>query len=297
MDKPAGVTSADVVARLKRRLGGAKVGHTGTLDPFATGVMVCCVNRATKLARFFLTGVKTYEATLCLGIETDTQDPTGRVTATGDTGSLSESTVLAALSQFKGDLLQAPPVFSALKHQGTPLYKLARSGHPVQKPPRPVHISAIDVIKMALPDVVFSVTCSAGTYIRTLCADIGCVLGCGGHLKALRRVESCGFSIDESIRLDDLDDLAASGDIWGRMVSMGKALRHIPPVVVDSGLAEHILQGRKLTRQGLGLTEGIDLTGYIKVVDTHHHLLAVLRAEGDAITYGCVFPRRQDDPL
>jgi tRNA pseudouridine55 synthase len=296
MDKPAGLTSADVVARLKRRLGGAKVGHTGTLDPFATGVMVCCVNRATKLARFFLTGGKTYVATLCLGIETDTQDPTGRVTATGDTGSLSKSAVLAALSQFQGDLLQAPPVFSALKHQGTPLYKLARSGHPVQKPPRPVHISAIDVIKMALPEVVFSVTCSAGTYIRTLCADIGGMLGCGGHLKALRRVESCGFGIGESIRLDDLDDLVASGDIWTRVISMGEALRHIPQVVADPGLAEHILQGRQLTKQRLGLEGGMGSTDYIKIVDTHHHLLAVLRAEGDAVTYGCVFPRRQNGP-
>jgi tRNA pseudouridine55 synthase len=294
IDKPAGVTSADVVARLKRRLGGAKVGHTGTLDPFATGVVVCCVNRATKLAGYFLAGKKTYIATLFLGIETDTQDPTGRVTATRDTGRLSESAVLEALSQFKGDLLQAPPVFSALKHRGTPLYKLARSGNPVQKPPRPVHISAINVIKMALPEVVFSVTCSAGTYIRTLCADIGGMLGCGGHLKALRRIESCGFSIGEALRLDELDDLEASGDIWARMISMEEALRHIPLVVADADLEEHILHGRKLTKERLRLEGGIGGADYIKIVDTHHHLLAVLRAEGDVVTYGCVFPRRQD---
>jgi tRNA pseudouridine55 synthase len=291
IDKPAGVTSAHVVARLKRRLDGAKVGHTGTLDPFATGVMVCCVNRATKLAQFFLTGSKTYLATLCLGIETDTQDPTGRVTATGDTGNLSESAVLAAMAQFRGDLLQAPPVFSALKHQGTPLYKLARSGHPVQKPPRPVHISAIEVTKMALPEVFFSVTCSAGTYIRTLCADIGHVLGCGGHLRALKRVESCGFTISESIRLDELDNLATSGDIRARMIPMGEALRHIPLHVADPGLAQHIMHGRQLTKQDLRLEGGIGQKDYLKIVDTHHHLLAVLMAEGDIFKYGCVFPR------
>lgn len=291
IDKPAEVTSARVVATLKRRLGGARTGHTGTLDPFATGVMVCCVNRATKLARFFLNGGKTYLATLRLGIETDTQDLTGRVTATGDTDSLSESAVSTAMARFKGELLQAPPVFSALKHQGTPLYKLARSGNPVQKPPRTVHISAIEIIKMALPEVFFSVTCSAGTYIRTLCADIGRVLGCGGHLKTLRRVESCGFTIAEAIRMDQLEALAASGDIWGRLIPMGEALRHIPFVVADLGLAEHILHGRKLTTRELQLEEGVCPTDYIKVVDTHHHLLAVLQPEGDAFNYRCVFPR------
>ncbi|MFH0726384.1 MAG: tRNA pseudouridine(55) synthase TruB [Pseudomonadota bacterium] len=291
IDKPAGVTSAHVVARLKRSLGGMKTGHTGTLDPFATGVMVCCINRATKLARFFLSGGKTYQATLCLGIETDTQDPTGRVTGTGDTENLSESVVLAAMARFTGDLLQAPPVFSALKHQGTPLYKLARSGHAVQKPPRPIHISVIEDIKMALPEVFFSVTCSAGTYIRTLCADIGRALGCGGHLKALRRIESCGFTISEAIGLDAVDDLVTSGNIWERIIPMGEALRHIPLYIADPGLSEHILQGRPLTKQDLRLEKGSCPKDFLKIVDTHHHLLAVLMAEGDDFKYGCVFPR------
>jgi tRNA pseudouridine55 synthase len=291
IDKPAGVTSAHVVARLKRSLGGMKTGHTGTLDPFATGVMVCCINRATKLARFFLTGGKTYQATLCLGIETDTQDLTGQITGTGDTRNLSESAVLAAMAQFKGDSLQAPPVYSALKHQGTPLYKLARSGHPVQKPPRSIHISAIEGIKMALPEVVFSVTCSAGTYIRTLCADIGRILGCGGHLKALRRIESCGFTISEAIGLDAVDDLVASGNISAHIIPMGGALRHIPPYIADPELSEHILHGRPLTKQDLRLEKDTCPKDFLKIVDTHHHLLAVLMAEGDAFKYGCVFPR------
>lgn len=291
IDKPAGVTSAHVVARLKRSLGGMKVGHTGTLDPFATGVLVCCVNRATKLARFFLTGGKTYQATLCLGIETDTQDLTGRVTGTGDTGNLSESAVLAAMAQFKGNLLQAPPVFSALKYQGTPLYKLARSGHPVQKPPRPIQISAIEDITIALPEVVFSVTCSAGTYIRTLCADIGAVLGCGGHLRALRRIESCGFTISEAIGLDAVDDLVSSGNIRAHIIPMGEALRHIPLYIADLRLSEHILQGRPLTKQDLRLEKGLCPKDFLKIVDTHHHLLAVLMADGDTFKYGCVFPR------
>lgn len=296
IDKPAGITSAGVVARIKRAFRGRKVGHTGTLDPFATGVMVCCVGRATKLARFFLHGPKTYLATLCLGVETDTQDATGEVTAKGDATGLCAPDVVAALSQFEGDIMQTPPVFSALKHRGTPLYKLARSGRPVQKPPRKVHISALEIRQMALPEVRFSVSCSAGTYIRTLCADVGRVLGCGGHLRALHRVNSCGFDITESISLDHAQKLAESGEISGHIISMADALRHIPVHVADHGLAAHIVHGRQLTRQDIPGLPGGNLKNYIKIVDMHHDLLAVLQAteQGDGLKYCCVFPGDTD---
>lgn len=296
IDKPAGITSAGVVARIKRMFRGRKVGHTGTLDPFATGLMVCCVGRATKLAQFFLHGPKTYLATLCLGVETDTQDATGEVTTRGDATGLSAPDVSAALARFKGDIMQTPPVFSALKHRGTPLYKLARSGRPVQKPPRRVHISALEVRQMALPEVQFSVSCSAGTYIRTLCADVGRELGCGGHLKVLRRVNSCGFDITESISLEYAERLAASSEISRHMIPMADALRHIPAHVADQGLAGHIVHGRQLTRQDIpGLPE-VAPRNYVKIVDMHHHLLAVLQAneQGDGLKYCCVFPGDTD---
>jgi tRNA pseudouridine55 synthase len=289
IDKPEGLSSAQVVARLKRCLGGLKVGHTGTLDPFASGVMICCVSRATKLARYFLHGGKSYLATLCLGIETDTQDATGQVTASSSTAGISEAAVIECLAQFKGDMLQLPPVYSALKHKGTPLYKLARSGKPVQKPARQVHISALKVMKMDLPEVSFFVTCSAGTYIRTLCADIGRQLGCGGHLKALRRVESCGFDISESIRLDQAIDPATADNITSRIIPMAEALRNMPCYVADSRLAALVTHGRPLTTQDLQLEGDATRGPYVKIIDTQKHLLAVLRTDDNVVKYDCIF--------
>jgi len=228
VDKPANTTSAEVVAVVKKLLGAGKIGHTGTLDPFATGVLVCCVNRATKLARFFLHGSKTYEAVLHLGIETDTQDFTGTVTATGKETGFSDHAIRSVFEQFEGTLDQVPPVYSALKHKGTPLHKLARRGTPVQKPARRVFISKIEIVKIDLPLVRFTVSCGAGTYIRTLCADIGASLGCGGHLKELRRIESSGFTVAEGVTLPQLKKLVLSGKASERMVSMADALQEIP---------------------------------------------------------------------
>ena len=185
IDKPAGITSAKVVALLKRNAGLRKVGHTGTLDPFATGVLICCVNQATRLARFFLHGSKKYQGTLVLGTETDTLDGTGNVTATCEHTDFSVDRIESAFRRFVGAIDQVPPVYSALKHHGVPLYKLARKGTPVQKPARQVTISSLDILNIDLPKIDFQVACSAGTYIRTLCADIGTELGCGGHLQRL----------------------------------------------------------------------------------------------------------------
>jgi len=291
IDKPSGLSSAQVVHRVKRSLGGVKVGHTGTLDPFASGVMLCCVGRATKLASFFLNGPKTYEATLRLGVETDTQDVTGRVTAVRDTAALSEAAVTRVMDRFRGEILQTPPVFSALKHEGTPLYKLARSGKPVTKPPRPVHIAALEIMRVALPVVEFRVACSAGTYIRTLGADIGLELGCGGHLTALRRLASCGFDISRALGLDQVADLAASGRIEEHLVPMADALGAMPCHVADHRLAAHIGHGKTLRGQDVPQPSSGEAEGYIKIVDTRNHLLAVLRAQGGTYQYCCVFPR------
>jgi tRNA pseudouridine55 synthase len=172
VDKPADITSARVVARIKKFFGAPKAGHTGTLDPFATGVMVCCINNATRLSRFFLHGNKKYEALLHLGIETETQDSTGTIIATCDEVHFSDKTIQTVFKQFEGTLYQHPPIFSALKHKGIRLYKLAREGKPVQKPPRRISISYIKILEIDQPLIRFEVSCSAGTYIRTLCADI-----------------------------------------------------------------------------------------------------------------------------
>ncbi|UCD90988.1 MAG: tRNA pseudouridine(55) synthase TruB [Desulfobacterales bacterium] len=291
IDKPTRITSAKVVAWVKELVDAKKAGHAGTLDPFATGVLVCCINRATKLSRFFLHGHKTYEAVLHLGIETDTQDATGTITSTCDKIDYSAETIRSVCKQFEGAIEQHPPVYSALKHKGIPLYKHARRGKPVQKPARPVQISTIDILEMALPLVRFVVSCSAGTYIRTLCADIGTSLGCGGHLKELRRIESSGFTIAEAITLSKLENLVSSGQLSNQMISMSDALRDMPHYVADDKLFEKIMYGSMIAKQDFTLN-GVDSTnGFIKIVDANNDLVAVLESVKDSshYKYCCVF--------
>jgi len=280
VDKPAGISSAGVVAAVKRIFGARKAGHAGTLDPFATGVLVCCLNQATRLSRFFLHGDKAYAAQLHLGIETDTQDATGKVIGVAEDPKLSQAEIQAAFERFKGRIWQTPPTYSALKHRGTPLYKLARSGAPVQKEARQVVISHLDVRAIHLPEVWFDVVCSGGTYVRTLCADIGRTLGCGGHLKALRRVESSGFKITEAVSLETLEALAGTDRLDTAVIAMADALRNTPAFRADVCLAEKIRFGRKLS--------AADVTGpcgeappkkgqrLVKILDGEGCLLAVL---------------------
>ena len=297
VDKPPNVSSAKVVADVKRLLHARKVGHAGTLDPFAEGVLICCINHATRLARFLLSGNKTYDATLRLGIETDTQDMTGNVTAVHPVIIGLEDSIKSAIQKFEGPIEQQPPVFSALKHRGTPLYKLARKGKPVQKPARQIHISKIKILEINIPLVRFEVSCSAGTYIRTLCADIGRQLGCGGHLMALKRTASSGFKIEQAITLQQLAERVDAGESSHLMVSMADALADMPVCIADQKLIEKIRQGRHLTQADVKIEGSAekstlqDAQGNIKIVDGNNMLLAVLNCEKNTerISYACVF--------
>ena len=291
VDKPPGITSAKVVARVKKWLRARKAGHTGTLDPFATGVLVCCINRATKLSRFFLHGKKKYEAVLHLGIETDTQDSTGIVTNICDNVEFSKKTIQSAFKKFEGNIMQLPPVYSALKHKGIPLYKLARSMKPVQKPARQVSIITLKILEIHLPFIRFEVFCSAGTYIRTLCADIGASLGCGGHLKELRRIESSGFTITDAVTLEELEDLTLSEKSFDRIISMSNALKDMPEYIADNVLVNKINHGHIITKKDC-MPEKINaFEGFIKIVDTNKTLVAVLKhtREKNRYDYCCVF--------
>lgn len=284
IDKPEEISSARLVASVKRILGVKKAGHTGTLDPFATGVMVCCVNRATKLARFFLGGGKSYEATLALGVETDTQDATGSVTATCEDTDFTRDAIVSVLDRFLGEIDQMPPVYSALKHEGRRLYRLAREGRPVQKPVRRVNISSIRLLSVDLPEVRFQVSCSSGTYIRTLCADIGKTLGCGAHLKQLRRTEACGFRLEDALTLSALERLAGSGEVFDRMISMAGALKGFPEVVAEESVARKIRHGQLLPKTAFGSgCEGQHK--FIKVVDRDRSLLAILKSCSEKSTF------------
>lgn len=289
VDKPASLTSAQVVARVKRMTRAKKVGHTGTLDPFATGVMVCCLNRATRLAAFFLHGDKAYDAVMTLGARTDTQDATGTVLS-GDpdaAGRLTETEIWNALAQFQGEIDQVPPVYSALKHEGVPLYRLARSGRAVEKPARRVRIDEITVESITGAEVRFSVACSAGTYLRTLCHDVGEILGCGAHLKALRRTRSGGFSIDEAAPLEQLRKLADRGTMGERIIPMTEALRDMPSHRADAALTAKIGYGTPLAAADIPPTGA---SGPVKVIGADHRLLAVVQPKaGGRYDYCCVF--------
>lgn len=291
VDKPADITSARVVARVKALLNAGKAGHTGTLDPFATGVLVCCINDATKLAGFLVHGNKKYEGVLQLGVETDTQDFTGNIISTCDKIEFSDKQLHMAFNKFKGDVKQLPPVYSALKHKGVPLYKLARKGKPVQKPARQIFISNINILETDLPAIRFEVSCSAGTYIRTLCSDIGKVLGCGGHLKELRRIESSGFTIKESLTLTELERLALSSRLSDHIISMADALQNMPEHIADKALTDKIIHGNTITMlDGIGKhAENKDV--FIKILDTNKNLIAVLNFKKDSnrYRYCCVF--------
>jgi tRNA pseudouridine55 synthase len=296
IDKPAGMSSAKVVRYVKKLFQASKAGHAGTLDPFATGVLVCCINQATRLARFFLHGKKTYEAVLRLGVETDTQDQTGCIVNQMQVPEISRTWLEAVLKTFEGHQMQTPPVYSALKHQGTPLYKLARQGKPVQKPARSIAIETIRLLDMILPEVRFEVTCSAGTYVRSLCADIGRAVGCGGHLARLRRTAGSGFSIDEAVPLAGLDTLDRQALQKQTLIPMAAALRKMAVLKADAEILQRVSQGQKITQEQVPLSaiiaSGKDAgTEFVKVVDDGNNLKAVLQMAPNGIDYNycCVF--------
>ncbi len=200
VDKPAGPSSFRMVQLVRRALNIKKTGHAGTLDPFATGLLVICSGRpATKLISHFMDGEKVYEATMQLGVETSTQDPEGEVTARQPVLDVTRARVEECLATFVGEQTQVPPLFSALKHKGRPLYHYARKGIEIERAPRLITISAIECLELDHETIKIRVRCGKGTYIRTLAADIGRVLGCGAHLTALRRLRSGFFSVEGAV--------------------------------------------------------------------------------------------------
>jgi tRNA pseudouridine55 synthase len=297
IDKPGNISSAGVVRFVKKTLTAEKVGHAGTLDPFAEGVLICCLNQATRLAGFLLHGKKKYAAVLKLGEETDTQDFTGTLVSTGKPVDLSPQTIKYVFKKFKGPHKQLPPVFSALKHKGVPLYKLARRGNPIQKPPRCVEIYSINIQEIALPFIRFEVTCSAGTYIRTLCADIGRSLGCGGHLTALKRLESSGFTLNQAISMPELEKVRNSTKLSAHIICMADALPDMPKFCADTQLAEKIRHGKLISTWDLTGTNSNGGTytagSEIKIVDGDGDLIAILKYSKSKhrLAYRCVFPK------
>jgi tRNA pseudouridine55 synthase len=224
VDKAEGMTSHDVVALVRRQLQIKKVGHCGTLDPIATGLLILTLGRGTKIQDLLMSEDKEYAGTLMLGETTDTQDRQGRIIEERPVPALDEGTIRAAFERFRGDFYQMPPMVSAIKQGGVPLYKLARQGKVVEREPRLVHVYSYAIERIALPEIDFRVTCSKGFYVRTYAHDIGDALGCGAHLKSLRREKSGRFAVRGAITVEEIRN-SPPVDILERILTLPEVSR------------------------------------------------------------------------
>lgn len=233
INKPAGMTSHDVVNRVRKIIGIKKVGHTGTLDPMATGVLLVCAGKATRLIEYMVGGQKEYQATMRLGEATNTYDAEGEIISAHPTSHITGTMVRKALTTFVGTIQQVPPPFSAIKKDGVPLYKLARKGITVTPAPRTVYIEQINLIRFDAPNVVFSVVCGAGTYIRSIAHDAGQLLGVGAHLTQLTRTANGPWRIETATTLQSLAEAATQNALDTFLHHKELALRHLPQITLS----------------------------------------------------------------
>lgn len=242
VDKPKGPTSSDVVQAVRRVLKEKKAGHTGTLDPMATGVLAICLGDATRVAQVFTDGDKAYDATVKLGVTTDTLDAEGAVLQTRPVPEVTRASLEAVLARFRGALKQTPPMYSAIKKDGKRLYELARAGEEVEREARDVTVHALTLNDFSADELKLSVACSKGFFVRTLAADIGEALGCGAHLTALRRTQSGPFHLAKALPLATLLEHGPSV-VEGRLVSVDEALAFLPEVATSEAEAERVKHG------------------------------------------------------
>ena len=246
VDKPPGMTSMDVVRRIKRAGRQKRVGHGGTLDPAATGVIPICLGQATRMMEYLIEGTREYHGVIRLGVETDTYDGVGQVTDTTDPSSTTLAEVEEAVDSFSGEIEQVPPMYSALKRDGKRLYELARAGIEVEREARKVQVQKIEVAEWSPPDVTIDVTCGRGFYMRSLAYDLGRILGCGGHLSALARVRAGPFKLSDSLRLEDAERKLAEGEWEESLHSPDEVVGHLRASIVGKRLEGMIRHGRPL---------------------------------------------------
>ena len=243
VNKEAGWSSHDVVAKVRQLIGQAKVGHAGTLDPAATGVLPVLIGKGTRIAEYLVEWDKEYRAILRLGETTNTQDATGTVLVRESTELVTDDVIRKTVGRFRGAILQVPPMYSAVKVAGVPLYKAARAGRTVAREPRTVLIHALDVLTIEGRDVTLRIVCSKGTYIRTLCADIGEALGVGGHMRKLERTRVGPLTIDHAMTVDEIAARYALGRLGDALMSLDHALDGLPALVVDRQTADRVRHG------------------------------------------------------
>ncbi|MGD0916207.1 MAG: tRNA pseudouridine(55) synthase TruB [Thermodesulfobacteriota bacterium] len=281
LDKPEGMTSLAVVKEVKRRFHVKKAGHIGTLDPFATGVLPIVINEGTKLVPFLRDEPKEYEAVLKLGEETATDDFTGEVFHRKEWEGITPGMIQAVFQTFLGKIQQIPPMFSAIKVQGKPLYRLARRGLEVDRKEREVEIFDIQVQESDLPRVRFKISCSKGTYVRALGRDIGRKLGCGAHLLRLRRVRSGSFTIERAIPWGSLRDLSEAQDLSPWLISLGEALASLPEVIGDERLIRMVRHGKGMAVRDLSphTLPAFEKGDWLKMSSPEDGLVAILKSE------------------
>lgn len=245
VDKSAGWTSHDVVGKLRRLAMTRQIGHAGTLDPMATGVLVLCLGRATRLLEYITGQSKTYLAEITLGVATNTYDAEGEVTARAPVPSLTFDELNGALAAFRGTIWQRPPAFSALKRDGVPLYQRARAGEVVEVDPRPVQVYALELLALAGERVQIRLRCGAGTYVRSLAHDLGGQLGCGAHLSALRREAVGSFTLENAATLEQL----AETGVVSALLPLDAAVQHLPRLDVDAAAAQRLWHGQAIAAE------------------------------------------------
>jgi len=246
INKPRGKTSFDIVTIIRRLTGERRVGHAGTLDPEATGVLPVCLGKATRVVEFLVSTTKTYRAEVELGVATDTYDATGSIIQQGDISGIDRQQVEAALKPFRGEIVQIPPMYSAVKHNGRPLYELARAGRTVERTGRQIEIHSLELTGWRAPVVTIEVVCGKGTYIRSLAHDLGQALGCGAMLRNLVRLRCGLFSIEDSVSLPELEDSFRRGQEQKYFYSIDNVLSHWKAVTVNDETARAIRNGQSV---------------------------------------------------
>jgi tRNA pseudouridine55 synthase len=274
LNKPAGITSRQAVTKVQRLLGAKKAGHAGTLDPQATGVLLVCLNEATKITRFLMDMGKQYKAKIKLGERTDTYDAEGRVIEKKDTSFLSEADLFDAVQSFKGSIKQKPPMYSAIKINGKTLYKLARKGIEIDRPDRLVHINDIEITSIDMPCFDVTVSCSKGTYIRSLCDDIGAKLGTGAHMARLERTAVGEFHVNNSF---SFEALAVDEKMF---CSIDQALEKLPEIKLDDVDYQKAKNGVKIIFDSGDLPNG----EFVRMKDPEGNLFAIGRVDSNIIS-------------
>ena len=277
LDKPRGCTSAQVLNRVKKAVGAKKAGHTGTLDPFATGVLPVCFNQATKAIPYLGDDIKEYEAEMTLGVSTDTMDDTGTVTGRVSAEHIGRNEVGEVIEGFSGEIMQVPPMYSAAKVSGTKLYALARAGKEIERKPKRVTIEEIRLLHFSYPKVTFYVKCSRGTYVRVIASDAGKKLGCGAHLSELRRLRSGPFALSDANSIEDVE----SGNY--NILPLDEVLAGYPRVYLEGGLCGSVRNGIPLSREALS---GVELPEFknrdIITVFCRKTILSICEAKTDS---------------